>query len=717
MLSGGKLVIEWVPQPLTGTWKDKTVTTEGNAPADLTKAGRDHDEQSRPAAVRAAVGRGLDTAGRPFGPLATRWKAEADRRSDQRTDDNRAALFQANQARRDAVRDLRRDRKAFEKAREEVQWWNVFNGERRAARAVVKDSRALAREANNAVRSARRAYPMTLPQLAVRCHAAHLVPAIIWDTLSNSVWSDLASASSATAVAVNLAVVALGLRNVPGDATADVALEALQPSQEEDDLLQRLDPKQWMDFAAPRGLDDVVSAGATLTDSGIQAKLTLNGTMDLATLMKREAQLRAALRLREGTRMELREGKTAGHARLTLRTRSAADSIGMTGWKPGDPWAVNTVTGETVPVPLGKRLLFAGTSGAGKSWSARPLMAEASEHDDHRLVIFDRKYIEARNWEHRARIATELDDMRELCEELIVEGESRLKLIPRGKDVVEISASRPRITVFVDEGGELISDSKTKHPKDEEGRSDYGDIMTTLRTIARKYRAAEIILVWCTQKPALSGDGHGLDSQIAGQLVHRLSLALATSTDTQVVFGNDAIEKGWKANELPMPGFALFRNQELGPKSVPQMLKMRAMSPADVIALPDKPVWSRSVSSTGTTAADVRARQALEPALSAVSDPWSVLLPQATSLGSEPTVILGSDIRTADSSETKRQRVSAEDRDDQIMEELHRDPCRTLSDLARATGASKAVVKRSLERMEVDGLVCRDDAGCWHPVP
>lgn len=657
--------------------------------------------------VAETVNHGLDLAGKPLAVPAQNWfKAAADR-SDKRTEESRAALLEANRNRRDALRDLRRDRRAFEKARDEVAWWNVFNGERRAARAVVRDTRQLAAEARSVRREARRAFPLSLPQLAFRCHAAHLGATGLWSLVSDSIASGVALGTSVAAIALNAATVLLGGRHVSRDAVDD-ALEALQPSQEERDLLQRLVPKEWARVAEPRGLSDVVAGAATLTNSGIQVKLTLNGSMDLPTLRKREAQLRAALRLREGTRLELREGKTGGHARMTLRTRSTADGLDMTGWKPGDAWAVNTITGETVPVPLGKRILFAGTTGSGKSWSARPLMAEASEHEDHRLVIFDRKYIEARNWEHRARTAAELDEMRELCDELIAEGESRLKLIPRGEDVVTISPSRPRITVFVDEGGELISDSKTKHPKDEEGRSDYVDIMTSMRTMARKYRAAEIILVWCTQKPALSGDGHGLDSQIAGQLVHRLSLALATTTDAQVVFGNDAIEKGWKANELPMPGFALFRNQELGTKSIPQMMKMRSMSPKDVIALPPRPIWGRE---TGrASSADVAARKVLEAdaralAVTTASDPWA-------GKDADPA----GDTATLPLLEVPRGRVSAEDRDDQIIRVLKDDPCQTLSELARLTGASKSVVKRRLDQMEVDGLVVRDDEGCWHPV-
>jgi S-DNA-T family DNA segregation ATPase FtsK/SpoIIIE len=114
-------------------------------------------------------------------------------------------------------------------------------------------------------------------------------------------------------------------------------------------------------------------------------------------------------------------------------------------------------------------------------------------------------------------------------------------------------------------------------------------VIERLRTIARKYRAAEIVLVWCTQKPSLSGNGHGLDSQISAQLTHKLSLTAATPSESRVIFGEDAGDKGWDAHELPLKGWALLRDIET--QAEPARLRMRAMSPADVIALPDRPVW------------------------------------------------------------------------------------------------------------------------------
>lgn len=636
----------------------------------------------RAARVRQGMTAGLNAAGRPFIRPAQAWKAEDDRRKAARSEEALRALREANTAHRDAMRDLRRDRKAFEKARSEVHPLNVFNGERRAARIVVRDSRQLAREASSAKREARRNYPITLPSLALRCHLAHLVPTFAWELASNSVAAHVAYTGSLSLLAFNAATVFLGGRHVPRGDGADAALEALRPSQEERDLLQRLEPKAFARFAEPRGLSDVVASGATLTESGIQAKLTLNGTMDLDRLKKAEAHLRAALRLREGTRMELREGKTGGHARLTLRTRSMADGVSLVGWTPGVPWGVNTVTGKSVPVPLGRRMLVAGTSGSGKSWSARPILAEASDRDDHRLVVLDMKRIEARLWKRRARIAVTPDQIAEVLAELVAEMFDRLDMIPDGRDTVAISSTLPRLTVFVDEGSELIAVAKGD-------RKAYGSILSDLRTLARMGRAAEIVLVWATQKPMLTGDSPGLDTQIAAQITCRMSLAVSTGTEASVIFGDDAIAKGWLAHELPMPGVAMLRDSN---RARPEHIRMRAMSPADVMALPDRPVWSRRASSTGATVMDLAARRAAEQPQQRDTD--------TLSLTKGATVV----------------RMTAADRDDQIIEALRADPCRTLSELARSVGAHKQVVKRSLERMQVDGLVRQDDDGCWHPV-
>jgi S-DNA-T family DNA segregation ATPase FtsK/SpoIIIE len=309
--------------------------------------------------------------------------------------------------------------------------------------------------------------------------------------------------------------------------------------------------------------------------------------------------------------MEIKAGSHGDRATITLRTRSAADGVDLSGWTPGAPWGVDTITGEPVMVPLGRRMLIAGTSGSGKSWSTRALLAEGSEAPDHRLVVIDPKRVEAINWEHRARTAIAPDEVLDVTDELVAEMHDRLRLIPRGRDTIEISPERPRITVFVDEGAEVIGMARDK---------EYKRVMENLGTLARMARAAEIILIWATQKPTMDAKG-GIDPQISAQITYRAALALSTSGESRVVFGDDATEKGWHAHELPMPGVAMLRS---GPKAPPHPIRTRAFSPADVIALPDRPIWRRQEAPAGTAGASAPAPLRLvkeEPAAAVPAQP------------------------------------------------------------------------------------------------
>jgi S-DNA-T family DNA segregation ATPase FtsK/SpoIIIE len=233
-------------------------------------------------------------------------------------------------------------------------------------------------------------------------------------------------------------------------------------------------------------------------------------------------------------------------------------------------------------------MLIAGRSGAGKSWSARPLLFDASEGPANVLVIIDLKKVEARNWEHRARTASTPEDVIAVVAELVAEMLERLDLVPRGEDTITPTAERPRITVFVDEGAEVVTAAKAA--------------LVGLESIARMGRAACIDLWWATQKPTMSGSSPGIPAQIAPQLSTVVSLAVSTPTEARTVLGEDAQAKGWDADELPAPGYALVRS---GPKSKPNPIKTRALSPKQVVALPDRPIWSREISSEELAAASV----------------------------------------------------------------------------------------------------------------
>jgi DNA-binding transcriptional ArsR family regulator len=222
--------------------------------------------------------------------------------------------------------------------------------------------------------------------------------------------------------------------------------------------------------------------------------------------------------------------------------------------------------------------------------------------------------------------------------------------------------------VFVDEGAEVISMSRDKA---------YRRVMENLGTIARMARAAEIILIWATQKPTMDAKG-GIDPQISAQITYRAALALSTSGESRNVFGEDATEKGWHAHELPMPGVALLRS---GPKAKPHPIRTRAFSPADVIALPDRPVWHRDTADTATAAPADR------PALRLVkAGPDYELAPPAPP-------------ETAPA--TNRERVL----------QAVRDGSRTARAVVEATGLNKGTVSREVKALVEAGAVRRAEDG------
>ncbi|MFE9648187.1 FtsK/SpoIIIE domain-containing protein [Streptomyces sp. NPDC006365] len=612
----------------------------------------------------------LDSLAPMCAPFASWWDREAERRTQMRTPENLKALMAAqrehNSARSTAAM-ARNQRSAARKASN-----NPLSANRRAARTAHKAARQHHSQARTGLKAARKNYPATLAARAVQAHVAHTVPS----GLASWLMSEAAHALTLWPASVSVGLIGL---NVAG-----LWLGRRQPSVRLDDgmtaeerrLASRLDPSFWVPNADARGLSGTVPTPAKLTPAGLVSHVRLDGRWTPKTFRAKADEIRALIGARTDLRMEITSGSHGDRATITLRTRSAADGIDLNGWTPGDPWGVDTVTGEPVMVPLGRRMLIAGTSGSGKSWSTRALLAEASEAPDHRLVVIDPKRVEAINWEHRARTAITIDEVLEVTDELVAEMHERLALIPRGRDTIEISEERPRITVFVDEGAEVITMARKKRAKGSDGEPgdpDWSQIMENLGTLARMARAAEIILIWATQKPTMDAKG-GIDPQISAQITYRAALALSTSGESRVVFGEDATEKGWHAHELPMPGVAMLRS---GPKAKPHPISTRAFSPADVIALPERPTWHRGPSrpSGGT--------------LRLVKEPTAATAAVPASAGVE----------------TNRDRVLR----------AVQEGARTLRDITDRTGINKGTVSREIKTLTATGALRRTDDGMLLP--
>ncbi|MFJ7626477.1 MarR family transcriptional regulator [Streptomyces sp. NPDC097595] len=538
----------------------------------------------------------------------------------------------------------------------------------RDARKAVATARAMdpnglttaVHTAERALKSAQRAVPDPLWLFAsksaiVAAVGAYvglpLVPDRVW------MWS---------AVAVTVAVVgALVWAVVHRPAASD-----LVPTAEESALLKRLQPEHWREHAEQRGLAGTLTARPDLTESGIVVAVRLDGQWTTTKLRAAEDHVRALLGARTDLRIQTKAGKRGGWAELTLRTRSAADGDDML-WAPDrSSLGIDTVTGDHVTVPLGERLLIAGRSGAGKSVASRPLLFDASEGDTNALVIIDLKRVEGRLWDHRARVASTPHEVIAVVDELEEEMQDRLAVLPKGQDTWTPTPDRPRITVVVDEGAEVVTAAdKVPFPEmDDDGKTKVRNrsALPGLESIARMGRAACIDLWWMTQKPTIND---GIPKQIAPQISVSICLAVRTPAEARVVLGEDAQAKGWNADELPAPGVALIRDG----KRKPDPVKVRYMDKAVVIALPARTPWTRTHTAPAATGA---------PALTLVKP-----APEPVATGVD-----GADARILDAITAAGEPVRQKD-------------------LAETTGLSKGTVSKAVKRLTATGHVTRRPDG------
>jgi hypothetical protein len=364
---------------------------------------------------------------------------------------------------------------------------------------------------------------------------------------------------------------------------------SFKPTPEESAIMHRID--SWEDRAAERKLSEVLPGHPVIDESGLLIPIDLAGLWTPAKLDAAADQVRALLAVPDEVRTQIKPGGTADRAILRVRTRTRALDLSWTPERKG--LGLDADTAEGVHINTDDRILVAGTSGAGKSVALRVIMADVLMEPNTALVILDLKKVEGALWRHTARVETEPGGIQDVIDDLIAEMKEREDIMETHKvDLWEPTPERPKIVVVVDEGAELMAEVP--------------DSVGGLRSLARRARASRILLVWGTQKPTMTGNGPGLDSQISGQLTSRVCLAVAGAKETRVVFGEEATGNGWHAEDLEMGGWALVQVQ--GEKRIPNPMRVWFMTKDHVQALPAREPWRRkSPTSVAALSKDVLA--------------------------------------------------------------------------------------------------------------
>ncbi|MFF8281073.1 MarR family transcriptional regulator [Streptomyces lateritius] len=518
----------------------------------------------------ARLSKMLDAMSPTCAPFAARWDAEADRRAKLRTPENLKRLMEAQRnhtSARATAAAARSQRTAARKATK-----NPLSGARRAARTADKAARQHQTSARAALRAARKSYPSTLARLAVHAHALHAVPAGVtsWVLSTPADWAVWPVSVSAGVIGLNAGLLLVGRRSV------SVSIED-GLSAEERQLVERLDPSYWVTHAEERGLGGTVTAPPKVGTGGITCEIRLDGQWTVKGLNAKADNIRNLLGARSALRMRITGGSRGGWAVLMLATRRATDGTSAM-WTPdlvpADPQmmslGLDTETGEPVVIPFDERMLIAGASGTGKSWSTRPLLATAHLRGD--LVLIDGKGEEGTVWESVCRVAVEADEIETVIDEIHAEMNARKRdMKRRGISVWD----GPQLTVLVDEGQVVLAQVKGD-----------ADRLQRLIELSSLGRSRGIVLWWATQKPVMSGAAPGVHNLIAPNLLTRFSLRVADATEAQTALDDCAdyqpqkIERGkeWRGH-----GYL----KDYGPR----IIRTWTLDDAGVRTLPRK-VWT-----------------------------------------------------------------------------------------------------------------------------
>jgi len=318
-------------------------------------------------------------------------------------------------------------------------------------------------------------------------------------------------------------------------------------------LAIRLQPERWRQMVADRQLVGLKRGRVRRTAFGVAIRVTLNGKLDLSTVVSRIGQLETGLGLRRGS-IRVEPDEYAHRATLHVVLRDPL--------KKGVPWVapVGPVSitdparlslspfGEWTEINLRQRILVVGASGSGKSSVQRVLAASVILAEDADLEVWDLKQgTESQHYEGKAvrRITTATECAARIDELVDVELPRRAALLKARKSSTWEPTSEHRdLVVMVDEGAALIRELDEDHLK-------------RLFTFLEQARAYGIFLWWATQYPKSTN----LPTELRSQMSAVIALRMQRQSESRVVF-EDLTREGWTPHRLPGPGWLLISDAD-----------------------------------------------------------------------------------------------------------------------------------------------------------
>ena len=282
------------------------------------------------------------------------------------------------------------------------------------------------------------------------------------------------------------------------------------------------------------------------TPSGIILDLALSPRCTAKDLSARSEPLAVALGA-ASVRVRLNR-QAAGRAQLIVANRDPLAGSAIP-W----PWIAIERTHLWGGLPLGHdeddslvvlelaghHLLLGGEPGAGKSNALSLVVAAAALDPDVELWCFDGKLVELATWRNCARrfVGSDLDDATDALRELRTVMEDRYRyLLDRGLRKVDRETGLALIVVVIDELA-LYTQGKGK-VRDE--------LVEVLRDIVARGRAAGIVVVAATQKPA----SDIVPTSIRDLFGCRLAMRCSTRDASDTVLGAGWATEGYSASDI-----------------------------------------------------------------------------------------------------------------------------------------------------------------------